>query len=157
VGIDRVSMQEIVRKHLLRLLEGGDAHLTIEEILEKVPAKARNAPIEGLPYSIWELLEHIRICQKDILDYMTDPNYTPGEFPQDYWPKPDSRMNWSQTVKGYREDLKQMKALLKKVNPLDQLPYGEKGHTYLREVLILAEHLSYHLGQMMILARLSQA
>ncbi len=139
---------------LIKLLEHSQAHLNLADVLLQIPRQIRNAPIKGLPYTLWELLEHVRLSQKDILNYMIDPNYSPGNFPDDYWPIRGARMHWDRTVKGYLSDLKKIKKVAAKNNLLDSLPFGEKRHTYLREILILIDHLAYHLGQMVVILRL---
>jgi len=146
-----------LNKHILSLLNGGEAHAGFETILEKIPENLRNSKVKEAPHTLWELLEHIRLAQQDILDYMIDPEYKAKPFPEGYWPEPKAPMHWDKTVKEYQKDLKKIKTLIKNVDLLDQLPYGERGHTYLREMLILADHQSYHSGQMVTILRLAKA
>lgn len=139
---------------LVDFLEDSHAHAGLVDVLGNVPAKMRNAPIEGLPYTLWQLLEHIRLAQRDILDYMTDSDYVAGEFPDDYWPGQEAKMDWNRSVRNYQRDLRKIKQLVSQVDPLEELPFGEKGHTFLREVLILGAHLSYHTGQMVAILKM---
>jgi len=146
-------MKAILKKHLLNALKNGSAHASFGKVLEKVPSHFRNVRVEGFPYSVWELLEHIRLAQNDILNYMVDPNYSPGLFPDDYWPKPGSRMHWDKTIREYSKDLEKIKKLVKDVDLLESIPCGKRGHTYLREILILVDHVSYHLGEIVLILR----
>ncbi len=147
-------MAKVLKTHILNLLDGRLAHVDIETVLEQVPNSLKNKRIEGIPYTLWQLIEHIRLAQRDILDYMIDPKYVPGNFPDDYWPKANAKVQWEQTVEEYRKDREQIRSLIKKVDLLQPLPYGEEGHDYLREILILADHTSYHLGQLVVILRL---
>ena len=121
----------------------------------RLPLAVRPA---GLPYSPWELLEHLRITQRDILDFCRDPGYSERKWPDDYWPTPDEPPTpeaWERSVAGFRED---RDALMKlagdpAVDLFSRIPHGS-GQTYLREILLVADHNAYHLGEIVAVRRL---
>ena len=147
-----------LREHVLYLLRGGGAHLSFEDFVATFPAEMCNQRIDGLPYTAWQVLEHMRLAQWDILEFSRDPDHVSPEFPKGYWPKPDDLGNptlWQQTIDQFRNDLQQMEALVE--NPSTDLhakiPHGD-GQTYLRELLLAQDHLSYHLAQLVLVRRL---
>lgn len=153
-----MSDDKALRQHLLDLLRGGGAHLNFDAAIAGLPAKLRGARPAGLPFTVWRLLEHMRIAQWDIVEFSRNPKYSPPEFPEDYWPKtdaPPSDLAWEKSVKAFRKDLKGMQELV--VNPKTDLfariPHGT-GQTILREALLVADHNAYHLGQIVMLRRL---
>jgi hypothetical protein len=147
-----------LREHLLSLLRGGNAHVDFEKTIADFPPDLQGSKPAGLPYSAWQLLEHLRICQWDIVEYSRNPNHVSPEFPGGYWPEfeaPPNPQAWSESVVAFRRDLKRMQKLVS--NPKVDLHAGIShgaGHTILREALLLADHNSYHLGQLLILRRL---
>ncbi len=139
-------------EQLIYLLQGGGAHLGFEDAVEDLPAELRGAKPKGIPHSAWELLEHMRMAQADILDFCTNPDYEPRNWPDDYWPEgkgPTTEEEWDESLDLYRADLQAMQDLVSdpKTNLFAKIPQGE-GQTILREVLLLADHTSYHLGQL---------
>ena len=147
-----------LRQHLLDLLRGGNAHLNFEEALAALPAQLRGAKPPGLPYSPWRLLEHMRIAQWDILEFSRNAAHVSPEFPAGYWPETDAPPDdkaWQKSIRKFRADLKAMQDLVE--DPATDLfapiPHGE-GQTILRETLLLADHNSYHLGQLVTVRRL---
>jgi DinB superfamily len=147
-----------LRQHLLELLRGGNAHLNFEEALAGLPPNLRGAKPPGLPYSPWRLLEHMRIAQWDILDFSRNAAHLSPEFPAGYWPENDAPPDdkaWQKSLRQFRADLKAMQELVE--DPATDLfapiPHGE-GQTILREALLLADHNSYHLGEMVVVRRL---
>lgn len=154
-----MESEEILKQHLLTLLEGKGAHADFEKVIKDIPPKYYGKVIKRLPYSLWQILEHIRFTQHDILDYMVSPYYEEPNWPDAYWPsspEPPSDSAWEESVKQYRNDLSRLKEMLnhKKLNVLKFLPHGNEGHTYLREFLLVADHTSYHLGEMVLIRRL---
>lgn len=147
-----------LREHLLDLLNGGSAHATMQDVLEDFPAEIRGERFKGAPYSPWELLEHMRIAQWDILEFSRDPNHISPEFPGGYWPKspkpPDAKA-WDRSVHGFRQDLEAMCALVadEGTDLYARIPHGD-GQTILREALLTADHNAYHLGQLLLLRRM---
>jgi len=141
-----------LRDHLVYLLNGGGAHLTFDQAYADLPAHLRSAKPPGLPYTPWRLLEHMRICQLDILDYCRNSKYVELSFPVDYWPAgdgPEREEDWEQCITEYRRDLRALVDLVKDpaTNLLAEIPWGD-GQTVLREALLVADHNAYHLGQM---------
>src|ERR1041384_699669 len=106
---------ESIRKHVLYVLREGGAHLSLEDFVDSFPPDLCNRQIEGLPYTPWQVLEHMRLAQSDILEFSRDPDHVSPEFPKGYWPNPDelgTAALWQQTVDEFRNDLQQMEALL---------------------------------------------
>jgi len=149
---------DVIRRHLLELLDGGHAHPDFETAIADLPADLRGAKPPGLPHTPWRLLEHMRIAQWDILRFSIDPDHVSPEFPSGYWPEGDAPPDsgaWDRTVEAFRADLREMKDLL--ANPqtdlLTPIPHGQ-GQTILREALLVADHNSYHIGQLITARRL---
>lgn len=147
-----------LRQHLLELLRGGNAHLNFEEALAGLPPTLRGARPHGLPYSPWRLLEHMRIAQWDILEFSRNPEHVSPEFPAGYWPEGDAPPDdkaWQKSIRKFRADLKAMQDLVEDpaIDLLAPIPHGD-GQTILREALLVADHNSYHLGQMVTVRRL---
>ena len=146
-----------LRQQLLTLLESRNAHVDFETAVDELPTDARGRRPEQLPYSPWELLEHIRIAQWDILDFCRNPEYEQPNWPEEYWPdrpEPPNEEAWTNSIAAYRRDLQGMKDLVRDPD-LDlhaEIPHGD-GQTYLREVLLVADHTSYHLGQLVTVRR----
>ena len=147
-----------LRQHLLDLLRGGNAHLNFEEALAGLPPNLRGTKPPGLPYSPWRLLEHMRIAQWDIIEFSRNPKHVSPQFPSGYWPETDAPPDdkaWQKSTRRFRADLKAMQELVE--DPATDLfapiPHGE-GQTILREALLVADHNSYHLGQMVTVRRL---
>lgn len=150
--------QSSLRDHVLFLLQGGGAHLKFDDAVADLPAKLRGQRPRGLPYSPWELVEHIRICQWDILEFTINPKHVSPEFPKGYWPKspkPPTAMAWARCLRQCRADLKAMIQLVRdpKVDLLAPLSHA-KDYTVLREALLIVDHNAYHLGQLVVVRRL---
>ena len=147
-----------LRDHLIELLNGGHAHATFDAIVANIPANLRGKRPANYPHSLWMLLEHLRLAQSDILEFSRNPKYRAPKWPDDYWPKtaaPPTPAAWNASIKKFRADLKAMQALVKnpKTDLFAKIPWGD-GHTILREVLLLADHNSHHLAQIIDLRRL---
>jgi len=149
-----------ILKQLLALLDGGQAHATLDEVVEGFPAKLRGTVPDGLPYSAWQVLEHLRITQRDILEFSAPPTggYHPIAWPEGYWPKspePPSADAWEASVAAIRKDLKAFKDLIIRPGADLYKPFrwGE-GQNLLREALLIADHNAYHLGELVVLRRL---
>jgi hypothetical protein len=149
---------DALRKHLLELLKGGGAHTDFDSAVARFPvAKAGDTP-SGAPHSAWQLLEHLRIAQWDILEFSRDPKHVSPKWPEGYWPEsasPPAKTAWSQSVRSFRSDLKSMMDLV--ADPANDLtapiPHGD-GQTLLREALLVADHNAYHIGQLLFLRQL---
>lgn len=144
--------------HVHELLRGGHAHATFADILARWPEELCGARPAGAAHTAWQLLEHLRICQSDILEFSRSASHVSPKFPEGYWPKseaPPAPGAWEQSVAAFGADLKGMEELVADpaTDLLARIPHGD-GHTILREALMLADHNSYHLGQLVLLRRL---
>jgi hypothetical protein len=153
-----MNTDQSLRKHLLELLDGGHAHATFDKVIADFPQKLHGEVPDGLPHSAWMLLEHLRLAQWDILDFSRNPKYKELKWPDDYWPKtpsPPSATAWDEGVKSFHHDLSEMKKLVSdsKTDLFAKIPWGD-GQTILREALLVANHNSHHLGQMIDVRRL---
>jgi DinB superfamily len=147
-----------LREHLLAMLRGGHAHLVFRDAIADWPAKLRGVKPPGQPFTAWRILEHMRITQWDIVEFSKSATHVSPEFPDGYWPKDDAAPDagaWDQSVTQIEQDAREMKRLVS--DPTSDLfariPHGT-GQTLLREALVLANHTSYHLGQLVLLRRL---
>ena len=152
-----MSQDEDLRKHLLYLLGGGGAHVDFDTVIDGFPVKLRGLKPQGLPHTAWQLLEHLRIAQWDILEFSRNPKHVSPEWPRGYWPPteaPPTKAAWDKSAKAFRADLKAMMALVRKrsVDLYAKIPHGE-GQTVLREALLVADHNAYHLGQLVYVRR----
>ncbi len=151
---------ELLIVQLLALLRGGQAHAGFDAVIEGFPADKRGVVPEHLPYSAWQIVEHLRITQRDILNFSAPPTggYQPMLWPEDYWPRetqPPNAHAWDGTVTALREDRANFEALLTRpqVDLYKPFPWGQ-GQNLLREALLIADHNSYHLGELVVLRRL---
>ena len=147
-----------LRQQLVDLLNGGGAHAKFEDVATDFPVKLRGQKPQGMPHSPWMLLEHLRIAQKDILEFCRNPKYTAPNWPDDYWPKsvaPPSIAAWTKSVAGFRKDLKAVLVFVanQKTDLFAPIPWGD-GQTILREALLVADHNAYHVAQLVDLKRL---
>jgi len=146
----------VLRAHLGRILDWEDAHASFERAIEGLPARLRGVTPAGWAHSAWQLLEHLRICQHDILDFCRNPKYVEMAM-EDYWPPsaaPPSAKAWSASVAAVRRDRTALKKLAAdgKTDLFARIPHGS-GQTYLRELLLVADHNAYHVGQLVALRR----
>jgi len=140
-----------LRDHLLYLLRGGGAHAGFEKVLAGLPAELRGKKAPGLPHTAWQLLEHLRLAQWDILEFSRSRDHVSPDFPEGYWPKteaPPDAAAWDRSLEAFRKDLKAMEALVDDpaTDLYAKIPWGD-GQTLLREALLVADHNAYHLGQ----------
>ncbi len=153
-----MAKETALRKHVTDLLISEGAHADFEAAVKDLPANLRGERPKGGEHSPWELLEHLRLAQADILDFSVNPKYKPLEWPKDYWPEtpaPPSAAAWNNSVKGFRSDLKKICELVAdESNDLFQkIPHGD-GQTLLREALLVADHNAYHVGQLVLVRKL---
>ena len=154
----KTDQDHSLRQHLVDLLKGGNAHATFDEAVAGVPVKVRGQKPTGFPHSPWMILEHLRITQRDILEFSRNKSHVSPDWPEGYWPKaeaPPSSTAWDESIKEFRKDLKAMQDLAAdpKVDLYARIPWGE-GQTVLREVLLVADHTAYHLAQLVDVRRL---
>jgi len=151
----------LLREHLLYLLRGGGAHIGFEDALKDFPEGLFNVRAAGVPYTPWQLLEHMRIAQRDIVEFSRTAAHVSPEWPEGYWPDKSeeaSEDDWRRSVGRFREDLRRMEALVgdESGDLYASLPHGE-GQTLLREALLVADHNAYHLGALVTLRRALEA
>lgn len=151
-------MDTALRDHLARALGWAEAHMSFDDAVADLPAGLRGKVPSGLPYSPWQLLEHIRITQHDILDFCRNPDYEEIAWPDAYWPKspaPPSADAWDVSVRRIREDRAGLEALARdrSIDLAARIPHGS-GQTYLREILLVIDHTAYHMGELIVARRL---
>jgi len=150
-----------LRQQLKALLDGGQAHATFDQAVKDMPAKLQGVVPESLPYSAWQLLEHIRLAQRDILDFSRndDGSYRELKWPDGYWPKnpdPPDAGAWHKSIEQIRKDRGDFEKLIDSVDDAELIksfPWG-KGQNLLREALLIADHEAYHVGELVLLRRL---
>ena len=146
---------QVMRQQLLALLRGGNAHMTFEEAIVDFPMEAINRKPPHVPYTPWHLLEHLRIAQWDILEFVRNPAHISPEWPKDHWPDPEAQADeaqWQQTLVAFRADLEAVEALAADpaVDLFGPIPHA-KDYTIFREILLVADHNAYHIGEFGIL------
>jgi hypothetical protein len=147
-----------LREQLRKVLAWEDAHVGFDKAVEAIPGELRGKQPEGAPYSPWQLVEHLRIAQKDILEFCRNPKYQEMKWPDDYWPTspaPKSAAEWEDSVRRYHDDLKALQDLAadSSIDLFAKIPHGE-GQTYLRQLLLVADHTAYHVGQLIVVRRM---
>jgi hypothetical protein len=153
-----MSFTEALRTQLAHYLDWHEAHAGFDAAVTGIPLEVQGRQPEGLPHSPWQLLEHLRIAQADILDFCRNANYVHKTWPDDYWPEdpaPPDAQAWDISVAAYRADREAMKALARdaSIHLEARIPHGDT-QTYLREVLLVGDHASYHVGQLVLVRRL---
>jgi hypothetical protein len=141
----------------LLLMKG--AHLSLREAVADFPVDLRGKKPRGAPHTAWQLLEHMRLAQEDILDFSRNPGYQERKFPDDYWPAaaaPPDEEAWDRSVKQFEKDLKAMQKLVADGDLFATIPHGQD-QTLLREALLVADHNAYHLGQLVFLRKMLEA
>lgn len=145
----------VLRKELLALLRGGNAHMTFDEVINEFPMENINRKAPHVPYSAWHFLEHMRITQWDILEFIRDPKHISPDYPEGYRPRPNQRADeaqWEKTVRSFRADLKALEDIVKdkKTDLFGPIPHA-KDYTIFREILLASDHNAYHMGELAIL------
>ncbi len=153
-----MASDQPVREHVVKLLEGGQAHATLETAVKGLPAALRGKRPKGAEHSPWEILEHMRIAQWDILEFSRDPKHVSPAWPSGYWPKsktPPNDKAWAKSIRAFHADLEAMRKLVaaESTDLYAPIPHGD-GQTILREALLIADHNAYHLGELVLVRRL---
>jgi hypothetical protein len=150
-----MAEDQVIREHVVQLLAHSQAHMSFEEAVADFPPAQINIVFPNGTYTAWHLLEHLRLTQWDILDFMCNPHYQEREWPQDYWPAPDlqaSPEDWQRTIASFQADLRTLVEMAR--DPATDLyapiPHGS-GQTILRELLLVADHNAYHIGELAIM------
>lgn len=151
-------METLMREQVIALLRGGNTHMTFDDAIADFPLDRINDRAPNVTYSPWQLLEHIRITQEDILEFTRDPDWVSPSWPEGHWPAPDEIADptrWTATINAIRRDLEAVQALVADpANSLtDDLPHAP-GYTLLREALLVADHNAYHIGEFAILRQI---
>lgn len=153
--------ETVLREQLIAQLEGGQAYLPVTKIFEGFPVERAGVRIDGIRHTPWELLEHLRIAQWDILQFTINPHHVTPPWPDEHWPKspaPACDDAWRSSANVFLSELEQVMGLAR--NPeiplFERIPYGS-GQTYLREILLVADHNAHHLGQLLMLRRALEA
>lgn len=152
-----MTTSDPLREQIARYLDSSEAHASTDAALDGLAPALRGKRPQGLPHSCWELLEHIRLTQYDILDFCRNPNYEARDWPADYWPKsaePPTATAWDESVESYHRDLDALHAIAEdsSIDLFARIPHGD-GQTYLRELLLVVDHTSHHVGQLILVRR----
>jgi hypothetical protein len=153
-----IHRDKIIREQLLALLEGGNAHMGFADAVSGFPLKEINRRLPNASYTVWHLLEHMRIAQWDILEFVRNPDHVSPEFPTGYWPRPGevaTAAQWKKTIREFSADLAAVKDLLKNTGTdfFKPIPHA-KDYTVFREVLLAADHNAYHIAEIVTIRRL---
>lgn len=151
----KTDAQKVVKKQLLDLLRGGNAHMSFDEAVSGFPIKHINKKPPNVPYSFWHLLEHMRSVQWDILEFIRNPEHVSPDWPSGYWPPENNKAGkalWEKTIKDFRADLRAVTSLVRnaKTDFYGPIPHA-KDYTIFREILLVADHNAYHIGEFIIL------
>lgn len=157
--MSKPALESELRTQLKALLDGGQAHATLDSAVDGLPFALQGQVPAGLPYSPWQLLEHIRIAQRDILEFSnnTDGSYKELKWPDDYWPKspvPPSETAWDESVAAIHADRAAFEQLLESSDLTEPFPWGDGSQNLLREALLIADHEAYHAGELIVTRRL---
>ena len=147
--------EKVLREQLAKILDWKDAHAGFNAAVEGIPEGLRGRRAEGLPHSLWELLEHMRLAQRDILEFCIDSNYKEMKWPDDYWPpagQQPTTAQWEKSLAEFRADRKGLKRVAAEADLYARIPHGT-GQTILREILLAADHNAYHVGQLVLVRR----
>jgi hypothetical protein len=150
------SKNNVLVKELTSLLLGGSSHADLKKALKGLPASLRGEKPDKLPYSIWQLVEHIRIAQWDMLNFCLDPNHKSPKWPDEYWPKeaaPKNDEQWLESVEQINNDLDEFIGHIEHSDLYKQIP-GGSGQTLLLETLQMADHTAYHVAEIIVIRRL---
>lgn len=155
---DTIQKDRALREHVVNLLTKLEAHADFETAVEGLPEKLRGEKPKGAEHSPWQVLEHLRIAQWDLIEYAVNPKHESPEFPAGYWPKnaaPPNGAAWDKSVESFRKDRQRLCDLVRseKTDLLAKIPYAG-GQTMLRQALLTADHNAYHVGEMVLLRRM---
>jgi hypothetical protein len=147
-----------LRQQFARLLEWEDAHVGFDTAVSGIPSHLRGQQPAGLPYSPWQILEHLRRTQRDILEFCRNPHYQELNWPKDYWPPTPASPSaeaWEDSIRQFREDRKTLQGLAadSAIDLGARIPHGS-GQSYLRELVLAADHAAYHIGELVVVRRL---
>ncbi len=147
--------EKLLRTQLVTALSGRESHIEFASVVKNFPEELRGAKPNGVPHTAWQLLEHMRIAQNDILEFSRNPQHKSPKFPEGYWPEaeaPPTEEAWDASIRAFEKDEKELKQLVQTGDLFTPFKHGE-GQTLLREALVVANHNSYHLGQLAFLKK----
>ena len=150
------SPETVMRKNLLQSLDGRNAHLTFKATIKNFPPEHYNTKLENIEYSCWGLLEHMRIAQEDILDFIKNPEYVERKWPADYWPSGSAdKEQWKASVERFQTDENEFRKMLEDetLDLFSPIPHAPD-YTLFREILLIVNHNSYHTGQLLTLRKM---
>lgn len=145
-----------LRDQLVTAMSGRESHIEFQSVVKNFPLSLRGTKPDGAPHTAWQLLEHMRIAQWDILEFSRNPKHQSPDFPDGYWPKteaPPDGQEWDKSTKAFENDLTEMEHLVRTTDLFTPFPHGD-GQTLLREAMVVANHNSYHLGQLAYLKKM---
>lgn len=150
-----MSQDEILRENLLNLLTGEHARMPFEDVVREFPIERINENFPNADYTPWDLMEHIRIAQEDILDFIKNPNYKEKKWPEEYWPETARKAtpaDWEKSINNFKRDFKELEHMVKnpKIDLFEKIPWGD-GQLFLREIVTVANHNAFHLGEFAIM------
>ena len=153
-----MSDTRALRDHLVRVLDWEDAHVGFDKAIDGIPAGKQGARAPGFEHSPWQLLEHLRLAQDDILDFCVNPRYVhTRKWPDDYWPPqpaPPSEQAWTDSLADYARDLEKLREVARDTDDLTAtVPTGTGQQSYLRALLLIIDHTAYHVGQIVAVRR----
>ncbi len=151
-----MDSDQVLRERLVTLLQGKGAHMTFEQAVAGFPSQHVNTRPPKVPYTFWHLLEHLRITQWDILEYICDPDHVSPNWPEGYWPEQTAQTDaagWEQSIGRFLSDRQALQDMVSDPDTdlFTPFPHGHGGHNILREVLIISDHNAYHVGELAIL------
>jgi uncharacterized damage-inducible protein DinB len=152
-----MKTRDPLRDQVMRFLDWEEAHVSFDKAVKGIAAPQRSVVPPGLPYSAWQLVEHLRFTQADILEFCRSARYAKKKWPDDYWPRsprPTNHLAWAQAIAAFARDRKALQELAvdPSIDLLTLIPHGT-GQTYLRELLLVADHTAYHVGQIVVVRR----
>lgn len=151
-----MSLETAVRDQLVKLLAWGDAHATYDKAVANVRPEYRARKPDNVPYSPWMIVDHLRRTQFDILDFCRNPDYVQPPWPDEYWPptaEPPSATAWDESIRKFHEDRAALQELARTADLTARIPWGQ-GQTYLREIMLAADHSAYHVGELIVVRRM---
>ncbi len=156
--MERAQSTAALREQLARFQNWREAHAGFDAAVADLPPDKRGVAPAGLPYSPWQLVEHMRFTQADILEFCRNVDYVEHKWPDEYWPKsatPPGAEAWDACLAAFRRDREALQKLIRdpNIDPFAKVPAG-KGQTFLREYLLVADHTAYHVGQLIVVRRL---
>jgi len=152
-----MDQEKVLREHLVNLLNGHETHITFDDAISDYDYEIIGKQTLGMPYTAWQVMEHMRITQWDILNFSISAEHVSPGYSEGYWPqssKPSSPEAWEESIMKFRNDLEAMKNLARdpSTNLYAKIPHGT-GQTILREIMVAADHNSYHLGQLLVIKK----